>query len=230
MSDSLPIVCRRLRHIFDSAPPTIKADYLLGRSLAQPSKSCNFSVVSFILRYPLCRTPEVFDALLRRSAVHPPSVTSAAHAVRLPRWLFRRLGPSGEEALPLLRYLYGLRDPHIRPIPDSHCGFPLASAVKAGAMPLVRFLLEQGASPCSEDAFAVRLAIKRGDLDLVRLLIDSSKGSSGGVKVDSDMLKLAINVGARHIAEFLVNEKGCVPDLETIALLSKQWRARSSSC
>jgi len=93
----------------------------------------------------------------------------------------------------------------------------------------VRFLLEQGASPCLKDALAVRLAIKRRDLDLVRLLIDSSKGSSGEVKVDSDMLKLAVNVGARHIAEFLVNEKGCVPDLEIIALLSKQWRARSSS-
>jgi len=158
----------------------------------------------------------VLDALLKRSAARPPNET---FDVRLPRWLFRRLSPSGEEALPLLRYLYGLRDPPIRPVPDSHSGFPLASAVKAGAIPLVHFLLEQGASPWRKGALAVRLAIKRRDLDLVRLLMGSSKTSSGEVKVDSDMLKLAVKVGAWHIAEVLVNEKGCVPDLEIIALL-----------
>jgi hypothetical protein len=87
-------------------------------------------------------------------------------------------------------------------------------------MPLVRFLLGQGASPCAEDALAVRLAIKRRDLDLVRLLIDSSKDSSKEVEVNSDMLRLAVKVGARHIAEFLLNEKGCVPDLEIISLLT----------
>ncbi len=218
MSDSLPIICRRLHHIFESAPATIKADYLIGRRLAHPNKSCRSSIVSFALRYPLCCTPEVLDAFLRRSAARLLNVTSIV-VVRLPRWLFRRLGPSGEEALPLLRYLYERRDLSICPIPDSHHGFPLASAVKAGAMPLVRFLLEQGASPCSKDALAVRLAVKRRNLDLVRLLIDSSKGSSREVEVDSNMLKLAVKLGARDIAEYLMNEEGCVPDLETISLL-----------
>ncbi|KAI9463321.1 hypothetical protein BJY52DRAFT_1254670 [Lactarius psammicola] len=217
VSDSLPIVCRRLHHVFESPPATIKADYLMGRHLARSDKSCRFSVVSSALRYPLCCTPEVLDALLRRSEAHPPNVTPAA--VRLPRWLFRRLGPSGEEALPLLRYLYGRRGLSIRPIPDSHQGFPLASAVKAGAIPLVHFLLEQGASPCTKGALAVRLAVKRHDLDLVRLLIDSSKRSSRKVEVDSGMLKLAVELGARDIAEYLMNEEGCVPDLETISLL-----------
>ena len=207
-----------MRHIFESAPPTIKAEYILGRRQADPKKYCHSSIVSFALHYPLCCTPEVLDALLKRSAAARPS-NSTFGVVRLPRWLFRRLSPSGEEALPLLRYLYGLRDSPIRPVPDSHRGFPLASAVKAGAIPLVHFLLEQGASPCCNDALAVRLAIKRRDLDLVHLLIDSSKASSGEVKVDSEMLKLAVKVGARDIAEFLVNEKGCVPDLEIIALL-----------
>ncbi|KAH9041729.1 hypothetical protein EDB85DRAFT_2139825 [Lactarius pseudohatsudake] len=183
-----------------SAPATIKADYLMGRRLAHPNKSCRSSIVSFALRYPLCRTPEVLDALLRR-----PGGLSAQR----------------EDALPLLRYLYGRldRDLSIRPIPDSHHGFPLASAVKAGAIPLVRFLLEQGASPYSKDALAVRLAVKRHDLDLVRLLIDTSKSSSGETGVGSDMLKFAVKFGAGDIAKYLMNEKGCVPDLETISLL-----------
>ncbi|KAH9068510.1 hypothetical protein EDB83DRAFT_2377059 [Lactarius deliciosus] len=217
VSDSLPIVGRRLYHIFMSAPAIIKADYIIGRRLAHPNKSCRSSIVSFALRYPLCRTPEVLDALLRRPAACPPKV--AFVVVRLPRWLFRRLGPSGEEALPLLRYLYGRRDLSFRPIPDSHHGFPLASAVKAGAIPLVRFLLEQGASPYSKDALAVRLAVKRHDLDLVRLLIDTSKSSLGETGVGSDMLKFAVKFGAGDIAKYLMNEKGCVPDLETISLL-----------
>ncbi|KAH9003082.1 hypothetical protein EDB86DRAFT_2894993 [Lactarius hatsudake] len=217
VSDSLPIVGRRLHHIFTSAPATIKADYIMGRRLAHPNKSCRSSIVSFALRYPLCRTPEVLDALLRRPAARPPEETS----VRLPRWLFLRLGPSGEEALPLLRYLFGLRDQSIRPIPDSHHGFPLASAVMAGAIPLVRFLLEQGASPYSKDAVAVRLAVKRHELDLVRLLIDTSKSSLEETGVGSDMLKFAVNVGAGDIAKYLMNEKGCVPDLEAISLLGE---------
>ncbi|KAH8980892.1 hypothetical protein EDB92DRAFT_1899290 [Lactarius akahatsu] len=197
VSDSLPIVGRRLHHIFMSAPAIIKADYVMGRRLAHPSKSC------------------LLGALLKRPAARPPEVTF----VRLPRWLFLRLGPSGEEALPLLRYLFGRRDLSIRPIPDSHHGFPLASAVKAGAIPLVRFLLEQGASPYSKDALAVRLAVKRHDLDLVRLLIDTSKRSLEETGVGSDILKFAVKLGAGDIAKYLMNEKGCVPDLETISLL-----------
>ncbi|KAH9063950.1 hypothetical protein EDB87DRAFT_1575252 [Lactarius vividus] len=220
VSDSLPIVCRRLHHIFMLAPATIKADYLMGRRLAHPNKSCRSSIVSFALRYPLCRTPEVLDALLRRPVACPPKVTSVA-GVRLPRWLFWRLGPSGEEALPLLRYLYGRRDLSICPIPDSHQGLPLASAVKAGAIPLVRFLLEQGASPYSKDALALRLAVKRHDLDLVRLLIDTSKSSSEETGVGPGLLKFAVKFGTGDIAEYLMNEKGCVPDLETISLLSE---------
>jgi hypothetical protein len=217
VSDSLPIVCRRLHHIFQSAPPTIKADYLLGRCLAHPSKYPHTSVISFALRYPLCRTLDVLEAFLRRSAACQSNGTLP---VRLPRWLFRRLGPSGEEALPLLRYLYGLRFPSLHLIPNSHRGFPLASAVKAGAIPLVRFLLEHGASPHCANALAVRIAIKRRDLDLVRLLINNSALEEA--KIDSNMLKLAVEVGARHIADFLVNEKGCVPDLEIISFLGKE--------
>ena len=188
----------------------------MGRYLSHLNKFSYTSIVSFALRYPLCHTPEVLDALLKRSAARPPNGT---YVVRLPRWLFLRLGPSGEEALPLLRYLYRRRDPPIRPIPDSHNGFPLASAVKAGAIPLVRFLLKQGASPFFKDSLAVRFAIKRRDLDLVRLLTDSAKGFSGDVEVDPNMLKIAVKLGARDIAEYFVKEKGCIPDLETITLL-----------
>jgi len=39
------------------------------------------------------------------------------------------------------------------------------------------------------------------------------------VQVDSEMLRLAVTCGARDIAGYLVNEKGCLPDLKTLSML-----------
>jgi hypothetical protein len=103
--------------------------------------------------------------------------------------------------------------------------------VLAGAVPLVRFLLDHGASPRRKDAIAVRFAIKRRDLALVRMLVEPLDVPLGGrrsgkrrklvdrVPVNSEMLRLAVRCGARDIAEYLMNEKGCAPDLRTLSLL-----------
>jgi hypothetical protein len=103
--------------------------------------------------------------------------------------------------------------------------------VSAGAVPLVRFLLDHGASPRRRDALAVRIAIKRRDLSLVRLLVGppdappderrtgKRRKLADRVKVTSEMLRLAVMCGAQDIAAYLMNEKGCVPDLRTLSLL-----------
>jgi hypothetical protein len=162
----------------------------------------------------------------------------------LPRRLFRQLSASGAEVLPLLRYLYDSLDGSKRegsdakmratwsaPDADSHDGYALVRAVSADAMPLVRFLLDRGAEPSRRNALAIKVAIKRGDLALVRLLVEPPdicpeerrKGKrrrlSDRVQVDSEMLRSAVTCGAQDIAEYLMNEKCCVPDLETISLL-----------
>jgi hypothetical protein len=148
----------------------------------------------------------------------------------LPRRLFRQLSASGVEALPHLRFLYTSSAPQLsrrRPDIDSYDGYPLARAVSAGAVPLVRFLLDHGASPRRRDALAVRMAIKRRDLSLVRLLVEPPDERRTGkrrkladrVKVTAEMLRLAVMCGAQDIAEYLMNEKGCVPDLRTLSLL-----------
>ena len=139
--------------------------------------------------------------------------------------------------LPLLRYLYGSdSDTKVRrtwpdPDADSHDGYALVRAVNVGAMPLVRFLLEHGASPARRKALSVKLAIKKRDLALVRLLVEPPDVCPGErkrgkhrrladrVQVDSEMLKYAITCGAHDIAEYLMREKGCMPDLETLSLL-----------
>ena len=104
-----------------------------------------------------------------------------APAPELPRRLFRHLSTSGAEALPLLRVLYGAsasakarqqQQQWPDPDADSHDGYPLAHAVYAGAVPLVRFLLDHGSSPRRRNALSVRLAIKRRDLALVRMFVE----------------------------------------------------------
>lgn len=233
------------------------ADYLIARYLALPT-SRRPSVLTYALRFPLC-TPAVLAALLEhpsfpyRDPPPPPtditpdtSATSTrAKPPELPRRLFRRLSPSGAEALPLLHSLYrdSIPVPPPRPVPDvdSHDGYPLVRAVSAGAVPLVRFLLERGASPRRRSALSVRLAIKRGDLALVRLLVEppdvrpnerrvgKRRRLADRVQVDPEMLKVAVAYGAHDIAEYLMNEKGCVPDLRTLSLLRYEESLRSVS-
>ena len=179
-----------------------------------------------------------------RPVTRRPRPSPAQPRPELPRRLFRQLSASGAEVLPLLRYLYNSLDGSNRegsdvmmrvtwsaPDADSHDGYALVRAVSAGAMPLVRFLLDHGASPSRRNALAIKVAIKRGDLALVRLLVEPPdvcpeerrKGKrrrlSDRVQVDSEMLRSAVTCGAQDIAEYLMNEKGCVPDLETVCLL-----------
>ena len=152
----------------------------------------------------------------------------------LPRRLFRQLSTSGAEALPHLHLLYTSSAPQLstrRPNVDSHDGYPLARAVSACAVPLVRFLLDHGASPHRKDALAVRIAIKRRDLSLVRLLVEppdappderrtgKRRKLADRVELTSEMLRLAVVCGAQDITEYLMNEKGCVPDLRTLSML-----------
>jgi len=233
----------------------VRADYLVGRYVALPRISHRPDIITYALRFPLC-TLLVLNALLerptsvadtntdtdanastnRRKNHHPPDVRGSSRPPELPRRLFRQLSASddAEVVLPLLRYLYS-SDTKVRTWPDpdadSHDGYALVRAVNVGAMPLVRFLLEHGASPGRRKALSVRLAIKQRDLALVRLLVEppdvcpeerrrgKRRRLADRVQVDSEMLKYAVTHGAHDIAEYLMHEKGCVPDLETLSLL-----------
>jgi len=254
-SEALPLACRRLHHVFKSAPLTVHADYLLGRYVALPRISNRPDIITYALRFPLC-TLLVLSALLERPTSvadtntnanananadkrknhHHPDVRGSSRPPELPRRLFRRLSTSDDaDVLPLLRYLYSSDTKVLRTWPDpdadSHDGYALVRAVNVGVMPLVRFLLEHGASPGRRKALSVRLAIKRRDLALVRLLVEppdvcpeerrrgKRRRLVDRVQVDSEMLKYAVTHGAHDTAEYLMHEKGCVPDLETLSLL-----------
>ena len=255
-SEALPLTCRRLYDVFKNASPTLHADYLIARDSELPE--CRRpSTITYVLRFPLC-TPSVLAALLDRPSFPRPvqslsgtdtrTNTGARHynnnhhrysnsdyasgPPKLPRRLFRHLSTSGAEALPHLHFLYTSTSPQLtqRPDIDSYDGYPLARAVSAGAIPLVHFLLDHGASPHWRDTLAVEMAIKRHDLSLVRLLVEppdpppderrtgKRRKLADRVILTSRMLKLAVMSNAQDIADYFVNEKGCVPDLGTLSL------------
>ncbi|KAJ6513418.1 hypothetical protein C8R45DRAFT_1088450 [Mycena sanguinolenta] len=163
--------------------------------------------------------------------VSPPTQA----APELPRRLFRALGPRTDRAytdddapLPLLRYLY--TSPRIAPPnPNSHEGYALTRAVHAEFVPLIRLLLEHGASPAHKRGLAVLVAIRQKKLSLVRMLIERAEPGGGrGAKkrrledrleVTKEMLKAAVKAKARDIAEYFMEEKGCVPDIQTLHML-----------
>jgi hypothetical protein len=229
LSHSLPYISRHVRAIFDSAPPFFRAQYILGRG---PSMSNDGSgIYTKALRYPIC-TPEVLDAICR----HLPD-PHPGWLCELPKRLFRSLVPKvgalewreREQPLPFLRYLFEsskIPNPNV----NSHEGYALTKAVHAKFIPLIRFLLDHGASPQGKNGLAVLVAIRQKDLALVKLLIernDPQKSTAkrrklkDRVEVNREMLKAAVRCDARDIVEYLIQEKRCVPDMQTLQMMMK---------
>lgn len=164
--------------MFTYAPASLQAEYIVTKyaeSLSQ-NPQLNPGLVTKALRYPIC-SQDVLEAIFRL----PQCPSDIEHSrVELPRRLFRSIGPrvtppwsSDDHPLPFLRHLYQharIPKPHV----DSWDGYPLTKAVASRHIPLVRFLLDQGASPALKSGIAVHVAIRLKDLALVKLLIEPS--------------------------------------------------------
>ncbi|KAI0661789.1 hypothetical protein C8Q70DRAFT_1052099 [Cubamyces menziesii] len=279
LSPSLPLTCKYLHAVFKSAPATLHAEYLIRcyEDAAANSASVRaLGLISKVLRYPIC-TRQVLEAVLRSPECPyiPPPNDPQRRPTILPRHLFRNLAPRDlpgqrpwteyDEPLPFLGFLYN--DPRIPPpASDSHDGYALTRAVYAGFTPLVRFLLENDASPACRGNLAVTVAIRRKSLSLVRMLIERDgpgasdepkmrgskkrklsamedgenegadmqvavgSGKRRGTKrrklgdrvlVNPEMLKAAVKCNAHDIAEYLMREKGCVPDMQTVLMMGR---------
>lgn len=138
-----------------------------------------------------------------------------------------------------------------RPCTNAHEGYALTRAVLSGFVPLIQFLLENGADPTLKDGIAVKLAIQMQDLGLMKMLIERGTAPStasslsvsrrlsfgpaqGGpqgtkrrkmedrVMVTPMMLRTAVKHGAMDIASWMMSEKGCVPDIHTVNLMVKR--------
>jgi len=231
-SHTLLQTCKALHGIFVASPPYYRAEYLI--ACADSPRIHEDIVLTKMLRYPIC-TKDVLEAYFRR---RDPGATRSAP--ELPRRLFRALVRKStdwsdqEPPLPFLRYLYAC--PHLcPPNANSHDGYALTKAVQVGFVPLVRFLLAHGATPARKNNLPIIIAIHRKDLGLVRMLVErtdtgksSSKGKAGGkrrrledrVDVTPGMLRAAVKCKAQDIVEYLTKEKGCIPDMQTLLLMS----------
>uniref|UniRef100_A0A0W0GBG2 Uncharacterized protein n=1 Tax=Moniliophthora roreri TaxID=221103 RepID=A0A0W0GBG2_MONRR len=207
-SPSLPLVNRRFHGIFSASPPSYKAQYL--RHVANP------------LQYPIACDEKVVALL-------PPPT----RPLDLPRHLFRHLSPAkkyeDDPPLPFLTFLYN-HSPY-PPDPNTHSGYALTKAVHARFVRLVRFLLSHGASPTPKDGLAVNIAIRQKDLAMVKLLIERPPGKGkkrrrlgDRIQVSQDMLKTAVKCRARDIVVYFTQEKGCVPDMQTLYALGCKQR------
>ncbi|KAL4252576.1 hypothetical protein ABKN59_005027 [Abortiporus biennis] len=251
-SPSLPHTTRHLYSVFKHAPSSIQAEYIINRyiSAMTPTRK-GIGIISKALQYPICNSPSIIEAILRDKRVDK-KILRDDKKTELPRRFFRNLSPrvqrssrklavEEEYPLPFLRYLYA--HPKIPPInTNSFEGYALTKAVASDYISLVKFLLDQGASPQWKNGLAVNVAITRKDLPLVRLLIepdmtiaeeDTRKSETKGrrktakrrkledrMKVTQEMLKAAVRSDARDIVEYLMKEKGCVPDMETVLMMS----------
>ncbi|TFK45875.1 hypothetical protein OE88DRAFT_1639302, partial [Heliocybe sulcata] len=238
LSESLPYTCKHLHVVFEAAPSSVRAQYLIERYVSSRTTSAIAQgILTKALRFPLC-SQDVLQRVIENPECSPLSLAKP----ELPRRLFRSLMPkptgskshnwsAQDEPLPFLRYLYS--HPSIpAPNTDSHDGYALTKAVYAGFIPLVRFLLEHGASPACKNGLAAMIAIRRKDLLLLKMLIERGdtpripkstkrRKLEDRMSVTPEMLKLAVKGDARDIVLYL-KEKGCVPNMQTLQLLARR--------
>ncbi|KIK59373.1 hypothetical protein GYMLUDRAFT_74583 [Collybiopsis luxurians FD-317 M1] len=231
LSEHLPLTSHKFHQIFKSAPSSYHAEYIFLRTLSKPGY-----FFSRVLRYPLCSIP-VLRFIKDLAKKHP---VSTFHA-ELPKRLYSRLSPRkdglhwNEQDHPL-PFINELLDMGLTINVNSDGGYGLVKAVQSGFVPLVRFLLDKDASPGYKDDLAIRVAIRQKNLPMVKLLIERSDRDSAGLKgksknhhkkrklgdrvmVTKDMLKIAVKCNAQDIVDYLMNEKGCVPDMQTLYLM-----------
>jgi hypothetical protein len=207
-------------HVFKNTSPFFKATYILAR-LEALGYSNTMSICTRALRYPICEHPvfEIIRRLLKDYKRYPTL------PVILPRRLFRSLLPANEREwsdqdspLPFIRDIYGT--PHLQVIHD-YQGYALTKAVRAQFKPLVKFLLDKGASPESKGGIAVKIAIRLKDLDMFKMLVESWPDiKSRDMEIAKSMMELAILSGASDIVEFY-REKGVVPNMGVLKKLAQ---------
>ena len=101
-------------------------------------------------------------------------------SIDVPKRLFRHISvpqsdaPSADSQVCARRDIDMLRHilDDLRGDPESHKGYPLAKAVLAGDMQLIRLLLDAGAHPGTKECMSIMLAIDKKDIEIVRTLIE----------------------------------------------------------
>ncbi|CDO74483.1 hypothetical protein BN946_scf184979.g38 [Trametes cinnabarina] len=156
-----------------------------------------------------------------------------------------RPAPNSYEGYALTRAVYAGFTPLVRFLlehdasPACKGGLAVTVAIRRKSLPLVRMLVERD-GPSSVDAsmLAASRKRKRSAADVGENGGSSANASSGKtsgskvggtkrrklgdrVSVTPGMLKTAVMCDARDIAEYLMREKGCVPDMQTVLMMGR---------
>ncbi|KAH9944852.1 hypothetical protein B0H21DRAFT_862301 [Amylocystis lapponica] len=114
-------------------------------------------------------------------------------------------------------------------------GMALKVAIRRKDLALVRMLIEPDASVEIRREEKGKTGVGRSVMERPRRVGEKRKaGTDGGggrstkrrrlqdrVKVSQEMLKVAVQCDARDIVEYFTKEKGCIPDIKTLILMSR---------
>ncbi|KAI0671406.1 hypothetical protein C8Q78DRAFT_1028767 [Trametes maxima] len=108
--------------------------------------------------------------------------------------------------------------------PDFKNHLAVIVAIRRKSLPLVRMLIERdspGASSESSPSSGRRKRKREGGSESQEKASHSAKRRKLGdrVAVNPDMLKAAVKCNARDVVEYLMREKGCVPDMQTVLMM-----------
>ncbi|KAH7341841.1 hypothetical protein B0J17DRAFT_276191 [Rhizoctonia solani] len=135
-----------------------------------------------------------------------------------------------------LAFLQSLESRYTLSFSANGSAFALAMCVRAGPAqrPLLQLLLRNGADPSAKSCLPLQIAAALGDLDALKLMIEpSDEQQSQGIagrkrrriedRVQPTNKVLSAAVKERHIevAEWLMHEKGVVPDMATMQMLRR---------
>ncbi|KWU43447.1 hypothetical protein RHOSPDRAFT_19601, partial [Rhodotorula sp. JG-1b] len=196
LSSALPVLSRYLRQVFAATSPYHRARYLCLRH--------DRKTLAHAVKYGICNL-DVVHALEKQASARGKKLKCPQLPRRLVKGVGRIAGKDPTEVdMTFIAYLLD----HYSASPNSHDGYPLARAVFARHLPLIRLLLAHGADPGLKDGWAVTTAISHGDFDLKRRR-DSDGGGGKRRKMEdrcaatSIMLETAVKSKQWAIVDYL---------------------------
>ena len=147
------------------------------------------------------------------------------------------------DGYPLTRAVYSAFVPLIRFLlshgasPECKGGLAVTVAIRRKSLPLVRMLIERDGPDAYQEQAVV---ISSGSKKRRRQDGEDASGQKSGrgaadvpsrgtkrrklgdrLTISLEMLKTAVKCDARDIVEYFMKEKGCVPDMQTVLLMSR---------
>ncbi|KAJ3573132.1 hypothetical protein NP233_g2628 [Leucocoprinus birnbaumii] len=264
LSPALPCLSQFFLDIFKGTPISFRVQFLLASCTNILTPSHTADILSKALRYPLCTLPVLDQLYIKLEYLtqsespliipHDSKLGRRTRTCEIPRRIFRALTSrkdgqdwrTSDEPLPFIQHLLSKGSNFPAFDPNSHQGYALTRAVHARHTPLIRLLLQMGASPTYKEGMAVKVAIKQKNLKMVKLLVerDDRDGSllppglakaeaqaqkpqkgkrrrlEDRIEVDQSMLKLAVKCNAGDIIDYFAWEKGVVPDMQTLTSMT----------